>query len=515
VIAPQRPQRIEYRNDAPNSFVGRHSSVSAGEETGMGRIWGGLIVVLLLPTTSWGQADRYELGQRLRIFEAEWMVTTSAEARARTVPPLKKTIEAFFTARVGEVARQLDLARAALRGPAASPAQQWAESLAIELNARLFDTGHKSELLVKLRPYYDSKQELPVGVSVRCRLAPVTGDDGPWTALPLAAVPAQIRLFPQPKTSGDWVVTVEIIHAGQVLAQRTQTVSLLAGWTERLQAVRQTLDQLPADGPRTTDRTTLKLVLNLLETLYDGGQYETDYPAFQLLRQAEELAAHLKQGKAFYRPTLAGQFWLGLPTSNTGTSVVRLLVPDKLDATQKVPLVIALHGAGGSENMFFEGYGAGVMVSECRQRGWLLAAPRAGTFINAAPVAAVVDELAKIYPVDPQRVYLVGHSMGAAQTIAALQAAPGKYTAAAALGGGGGVRKPETFKGVPLFVGVGTEDFALSGARSLAKAVEKVEGARVTLKEYPQVEHLMIVPIALKEVFAFFEQARNAAATKP
>jgi hypothetical protein len=34
------------------------------------------------------------------------------------------------------------------------------------------------------------------------------------------------------------------------------------------------------------------------------------------------------------------------------------------------------HGAGGSENMFFESYGAGVGPKEAQKRGWVFMSPR-------------------------------------------------------------------------------------------------------------------------------------------
>jgi len=179
-----------------------------------------------------------------------------------------------------------------------------------------------------------------------------------------------------------------------------------------------------------------------------------------------------------------------------------------LDAKTPVPIVVALHGAGGSENLFFEGYGAGHIVTECRKRGWLLVATRSGlSFGTGPPIPALLDELAKRYPLDPKRVFVVGHSMGAMQTIDLIQKHPTAFAAAAALGGGGAVRDPKAFAASPLFVGVGEKDgIALAGARGLNKAL--AAGAKnLTYKEYPDVEHMVIVREALPDVFAVFDRA--------
>ena len=58
---------------------------------------------------------------------------------------------------------------------------------------------------------------------------------------------------------------------------------------------------------------------------------------------------------------------------------------------------------------------------------------------------------------------------------------------------------------LPCLVGVGTSDFALGGARTLARALESA-GAETSLREYPGIEHLLVVQVALPDVFAFFGQ---------
>ena len=64
-----------------------------------------------------------------------------------------------------------------------------------------------------------------------------------------------------------------------------------------------------------------------------------------------------------------------LPGDEVAADVVRVQVPRDMKKGQSVPLVLALHGAGGSENMFFDGYGDGKVARLCAERGWLLAAP--------------------------------------------------------------------------------------------------------------------------------------------
>jgi predicted peptidase len=143
----------------------------------------------------------------------------------------------------------------------------------------------------------------------------------------------------------------------------------------------------------------------------------------------------------------------------------------------------------------------------CQERGWLLVSPRSGYLAFNMPVEAIVDEVARLYPVDRAKVFVVGHSMGAAQAIGAIQEQPKLFAAVAALGGSGKVHAPAKVKDVPFFVGVGDSDFALEGARKLTTALKDGGVAQVQFREYADTEHIMIVREALPEVFPFFETA--------
>jgi predicted peptidase len=138
----------------------------------------------------------------------------------------------------------------------------------------------------------------------------------------------------------------------------------------------------------------------------------------------------------------------------------------------------------------------------------MVVAPRAGwLFDGPPPVAALVDEFAKLYPVDQKRVFAVGHSMGAMHAVALAQQSPGRFAAIAALGGGGAVNKPDAFKSLPVFLGCGIEDFLIGGARGLAASLKTAGATNVTVRDYPGVEHILVVQEALRDVFKFFATA--------
>jgi hypothetical protein len=92
--------------------------------------------------------------------------------------------------------------------------------------------------------------------------------------------------------------------------------------------------------------------------------------------------------------------------------------------------------------------------------------------------------------------------------LALAKVAEGDFTLVAkvVVGGGGAVRNvTEALQKLPFFIGIGTEDFALRGAKALHDALQKAEVKTIRYREYADIEHLTIVQVALQEVFAFFD----------
>jgi predicted esterase len=234
-----------------------------------------------------------------------------------------------------------------------------------------------------------------------------------------------------------------------------------------------------------------------------GYPEETDYPAHRLLVEAEALAALPAVGR-YYDAAKSGQFWLIVATHKSH-SAIRLFVPPQAKEGKPLPLVIAMHGAGGTENWFFDAYGHGEIVRQCQQRGWLLVATRDNMF-GSPHVEDIIDELAKRYPVDTKRVFLVGHSMGAAEALTVAQKEPERYAGVAALGGVGRITKVEAFRQVPVFIGCGMEDFALVPSRLITTSLRTAGLTNFVAKEYPNIEHVLIAQVALPEVFQWFEK---------
>ena len=456
------------------------------------RVLAVFVAVLAAGNPAAAQVERYELGRRLRAYEAAWELA-ERDARIKSYAGLPKVTAQFFGFQFGEAGRTLDEARRALGGAEVSAPVAWAEALALDPESRLIDAG-KPGLAIAVKSFYAVKGGAPEGVTGR-----VTLGDGTPVVADLSKLPTKLTV-PLPKVAGggaDHPLTLEVLAGGVVLSRSRVTVSVVPDLAARLAA-------LPKLDPATIEGATLRDRAEQLAALANGTVGDTDLPAAKLLAEAEAIAK-LPAGTPYFTPARLGQFRLSVPVpSGKGkftTAPLRLLVPAKLDAAKPVPLVVALHGAGGSEDLFFEGYGAGHIVEECERRGWLMVATRGGLF-GAPPVEEVVAALAARYPIDPKRVFLVGHSMGAGQAAELAQRSPGKYRGLGLLGGAARVRDAKAFADLPLFLGVGTKDqLALSGMRALNKTLTAAGAKRLTYREYPEAEHLVIVREALPALF--------------
>ncbi len=446
--------------------------------------------------------DRYELGWHLRRFEEALVQCSDGNAKSRCIPALNRAFTAFFNFKVPQASRELDLATRILLGRDPSPAQiRWADSLWIQPNRRLFDTDQET-LRLSIKPFYASMTTPPRRYTLRVQLGQQPPQDFVINQ-EMASLCYRLPTWTE-KTGADLTLTTTVLADGQELLKRAQTLSRVPQLSKRLTALEAEVSKLPKVAA-TLEAATLRELYQTLAALQAGESLETDYPAALLLRQAESLIGAMSAQMPYFRADQPGQYWLRIPSKDRETPA-RLLIPANVDPKQPTPLVVALHGAGGSENKFFESYGAGLIVQLCKQRGWYLLAPRSGNFLSAPPVEQLVERLAMRFPVDRQQVYLLGHSMGAAQALSLAQKAKHPFAGIVLLAGSGRLTNLARLKRLPIFIGCGKADFTFAAASKLQKQLQASNLQQVTFRAYPEVEHLMIVAVALNDVFAWLDQ---------
>lgn len=460
---------------------------------------------LLLATPLLAQTDRYELGLRLRASERRLAAAPAGPPRSAALVEFDRAVQAFFRLDLGGVARALDAADRAL-GADAAPEARFAASLQLVAERRLVDTAAGRAAFTLSRAYQEAADDErgepgpPDGLTLRVDLV---GRDVGWQQ-PITTLPFAFELPLPALGAGDFTVCWRVCRGDQVLNERTQGLSLSDELDARLGKLATAAEATAETAPASIESRSLPHLWRTLRTMTKKRGEETVLPGDHLLAEAEALAAAVAAGTPLHGPARSGQHWLVVPTTK-GNVTLRLLVPEGTTTVEPRPLVLALHGAGGSENLFFDGYGDGAIVPLCAARGWYLAAPRCGS-LGGPDLPALIDALAARWPIDSQRVVLVGHSMGAALVVGAASRTPTRFRAVAALGGGGTLARGAELQQLPFFVATGSRDFLAAGARSLRDTLER-RGVPTTFRDYPDVEHLTVVQFALPEVFAGFDQA--------
>jgi predicted peptidase len=213
----------------------------------------------------------------------------------------------------------------------------------------------------------------------------------------------------------------------------------------------------------------------------------------------------------------------------------RVYVPKGYSPAAPAPLVIALHGLGGTEDSFFDLYSK-QPVALAERHGFLMAAPlgfrvdgfygamlggptdpasRRRLALSEQDVMDVLRLMRAHYNVDASRIYLLGHSMGAIGTWHLGAKYPDVWAALAPFAGIGIPVSAERLKGIPQIVVHGDADPTVSveGSRAMVAALKKA-GAEVTYIEVPGGNHNDVVVPNLPAVFEFFKAKAKTAAPR-
>ena len=166
---------------------------------------------------------------------------------------------------------------------------------------------------------------------------------------------------------------------------------------------------------------------------------------------------------------------------------------------KKIPLILFLHGSGetGTDGKKQATVGLGpvvkkeaatfpayVVFAQSHKRNW-----RAGS-TDANRALRMVDELCKEAPIDTNRIYLTGLSMGGYGTWSLAAAEPKRWAAIVPVCGGGNPADVAKFKDIPCWCFHGDKDTAVKveKSREMIEALKKVE-SEPKYTEYPGVGH--------------------------
>ena len=234
-----------------------------------------------------------------------------------------------------------------------------------------------------------------------------------------------------------------------------------------------------------------------------------------LMRELEGEIGELLSGRDPYAGRI-GDYWRVVQLHQAVQMPVRVFAPAAARRNAALPLLIVLHGVGGDENMFMDGYGAGRVKTLAEERGVLVASPLTYSLLaDPRALDRLIEALAFDYRVDLDRVYVLGHSMGAGVAGSLARTKANVVAAACCMAGAVGFGKGAI---APTLVVAGSLD-PIAPAGVIARAARSARESRLPV-EFRQLEgygHTLMVgdelPAALEWLLT--HRRRQEPASRP
>jgi predicted esterase len=277
-----------------------------------------------------------------------------------------------------------------------------------------------------------------------------------------------------------------VLYRGAPIALRGLIVQLRKGLDARLAALDAGLARVRPDLAEQFGaevRYPADFIRKVDQGLTEVGDFDLDGE----LDAASDVLALLQRGKDPFAGR-TGEFKRHYFLVDAGEIMpYHLCVPKSYDGSRALPLIIALHGSGGDEDSFFKT----ALPDLANERGYLMVAPlgyrsegRYGAGRSQDPaierrlslseqdVMNVLELVRTNYRVDDGRIYLLGHSMGAAGAWHLAEKYPQRWAAIACFAGAGSPEAEARMKGIPQLVVHGDADTMVPVAASRAMVAE-------------------------------------------
>lgn len=503
-----------------------------------------LAVAVLVPSLAFAQALPNINSATVRYNSLKNALKAEGELKAQ-LDEVDKAIAAARTAgNAGELRRQLAKGMTLVARETWTPALDYRHSLVLRSECTVIDSSRPYSF--RLEQIYRPAIELTPSLTAKARIRKRTTPTRNGAAAAPDAPPRELGAFDGVSRDlrespfvmevslagiedGAYVIEAEVFDGATSLGATTLGVFLNKGLDARLEALETASAKLP-ESVRADVAYPADVIANVNRGRYELGAFNVAAE----IAKAEALAAAAKGGKDPFKGR-TGDFERHYVLQGANEVMpYRVYVPKRYSATTPTPLVIALHGLGANEDSFFDSYSQ-LPPQLAEQHGFLMAAPLGyrtdgfyGSTIMGATDAAsrrrveysekdvleVLRLMKATYNVDPSRIYLMGHSMGAIGTWALGAKYPDIWAALVPFSGVGNPGLAGQMKAIPQFVVHGDADNTVnvSGSRNMVAALKKA-GATVTYIEVPGGSHTDMVVPNLPQAFAFMSAQRKAAAT--
>jgi dienelactone hydrolase len=315
---------------------------------------------------------------------------------------------------------------------------------------------------------------------------------------------------------GTYQIRVEVMDGAKTLGSTTLRIIAVKGLDDSLAHI----DKEAAAAPESIRADALypgDFVRNVNRGRVDAGAFDVT----KEIANVEDMLASAKSGKDPFAGRTGDFKRHYMLKAASEIMPYRLYIPPAYDGTKAYPMVLALHGLGGTEDsMFGQTYRVPV---EAEKRGYIVAAPlgyridggygRAATRAGALSEADVMEVLARVrhdYKVDDSRIYLLGHSMGGFGTWVLGPKYPSIWAAMAPISGGGQPASLEKIKDIPEIVVHGDADnvVPVGSSRTMVEAAKNL-GIEVKYIEVPGGTHGDVAAPSMSAIFDFFDAHRK------
>jgi len=220
----------------------------------------------------------------------------------------------------------------------------------------------------------------------------------------------------------------------------------------------------------------------------------------QLARDLTREITALEKGRDPYIG-VAGDTWRAFRSGSGAMVPMRVVASPAANLRRPVGVLIALHGAGGDENMFVDAYGQGVVATLAKEQRLLLVSP-ATTQFSASPANfdTLMAVLRREFRIDSTRIYVIGHSMGAGAAARLAQQRPQQLAAVVCLAGGSAV----TAANAPPMLFIGASLDPIIPARTVEAAAKATPTG--TYEVLPYEGHTLMVGRGVRRAMPWLMQ---------
>jgi predicted esterase len=420
-----------------------------------------------------------------------------------------------------------------------------ASILDVELPAKLYEPG--AAVPVRMAPVYERTDPLIDGYLVNVRLLGPDGtvlNEADEISFDTLETMRAVVVIPRDAPSGRYLVeyTLSSVGAEQPIMATSRSIFVVEALEERLtemlfdsrqRAVRR---QIGRSRSRALANTTVLWHLESYQRArseWVGGPYQ-GYPAVMnyifeqgaLMVEAMRFDEEIELVEGLILDLGRGRDPLAARTgdmrlayrSGVDRELVpfRVFIPDDYDRNASYPLVVALHGSGGDENTYMDGFD-GTLKENAASRGYIIAAVNgrgpyeAYRTAGARDVVDVLDLVQRVYPIDEGRTYLTGHSSGGSGTVRIGFENADRFAAIAPVAGFGSSDDLSKALDLPVFLAIGGLDALVSpeGARAFYETAQELGMPDFQFVLNPAADHVGIVADVMEQVFDWFDAHRR------